>query len=158
VSAELGRTAYAAYSTTTGGRTHDGRPMPTWDDLGDLIRAAWIAAALAAGARVEHHLRSIEQHLARIDDRLATVITKENKIMTDQEHLDTDVQALGAGLDEIVAEIAALKDQPGATALDFTALDGVVTRLQGVAADNAPPADVSAPGDGDPGEEPAPAE
>lgn len=154
MSVELGRTAYAAYGTTTGGRTHDGRPMPTWDDLGDLIRAAWISAALASElARVEHHLRSIEQHLARIDDRLATVITKENKIMTDQEHLDTDVQALGAGLDEIVAEIAALKDQPGATALDFTALDGVVTRLQGVAADNEP-----APGGGDPGEEPAPAE
>ncbi|GAA1164322.1 hypothetical protein F4556_002381 [Kitasatospora gansuensis] len=40
--------AYAAYGHTTGGLTHDGRPMPTWDQLGDTIQAAWIAAATAA--------------------------------------------------------------------------------------------------------------
>ncbi|MFD7410136.1 hypothetical protein [Kitasatospora purpeofusca] len=41
--------AYAAYGAATGGLTHDGRPMPTWDQLGDRIQHAWAAAALALG-------------------------------------------------------------------------------------------------------------
>lgn len=42
-----GQLAYQAYATATGGLTHDGRPMPRWDDLGDRIRHAWASAALA---------------------------------------------------------------------------------------------------------------
>lgn len=42
-----GQIAYQTYATATGGLTHDGRPMPTWDALGDRIRHAWAAAALA---------------------------------------------------------------------------------------------------------------
>lgn len=41
--------AYDAYGKATGGLTHDGRPMPTWDQLGDRIQHAWAAAALALG-------------------------------------------------------------------------------------------------------------
>lgn len=37
--------AYLAYGNATGHRTHDGRLMPTWADLGDTIQAAWVAAA-----------------------------------------------------------------------------------------------------------------
>ncbi|MET8765872.1 hypothetical protein [Streptomyces sp. NPDC004658] len=44
---ELGLTAYLAYSEPTSGATHDGRPMPAWDDLGDTVQGAWIAAAVA---------------------------------------------------------------------------------------------------------------
>lgn len=40
----LARTAYAAYGEATGGKTHDGRNMPAWDDLGDTIQGAWAAA------------------------------------------------------------------------------------------------------------------
>jgi len=87
--------------------------------------------------------KQVTRDLAAIKRALGIVITKENEIMTDQEHLDTDVQALGAGLDEIAAEIAALKEQH--PAVDFTALDAVVARVQGVATDNAPPADEPAP-------------
>lgn len=43
----LGLTAYLAYSEATSGVTHDGRPMPAWDDLGDTVQGAWIAAAAA---------------------------------------------------------------------------------------------------------------
>ena len=46
----LGETAFNAYVTVMGGRTHDGQPVPAWDDLGDLVRAAWQAAAGAADA------------------------------------------------------------------------------------------------------------
>ncbi|MFE9906402.1 hypothetical protein [Streptomyces achromogenes] len=44
---DLGQVAYLAYSEATSGLTHDGRPMPAWDDLGDTVQGAWIAAAAA---------------------------------------------------------------------------------------------------------------
>ncbi|MCZ0207892.1 hypothetical protein OZK63_20995 [Streptomyces sp. UMAF16] len=44
---DLGQAAYLAYSEATDGLTHDGRPMPAWDDLGDTVQGAWIAAAAA---------------------------------------------------------------------------------------------------------------
>lgn len=42
-----GRQAYEAYGRQVGGKTHDGRDIPAWDDLGDTIRGGWEAAALA---------------------------------------------------------------------------------------------------------------
>lgn len=48
-----------------------------------------------------------------------------------QAHLDQDVQALTAGISNVEAEIAALKNQPPAAQLDFTALDAAVARLAG---------------------------
>ncbi|GAQ64041.1 hypothetical protein [Streptomyces scabiei] len=44
---ELAQYAYAAYGASTNHRTHDGRPMPEWEDLGDRIQQAWVAAAAA---------------------------------------------------------------------------------------------------------------
>lgn len=44
------RRAYAAYGASTGGLTHDGRRRPAWDDLGEPIQQAWLAAANAAAA------------------------------------------------------------------------------------------------------------
>lgn len=44
---DLGQHAYTAYSEATEGLTHDGRPMPAWEQLGDRIQAAWTAAARA---------------------------------------------------------------------------------------------------------------
>lgn len=40
-----GRTGYEAYAKQTGGKTFDGRDMPTWDQLPDRIKDAWAAAA-----------------------------------------------------------------------------------------------------------------
>ena len=42
-----GVVAYDAYARHTGGKTYDGRDMPAWRDLTDLIREAWEAAAWA---------------------------------------------------------------------------------------------------------------
>lgn len=42
---ELARIAYAAYGDSTNYRTHDDRPMPDWDALGDRVQKAWTAAA-----------------------------------------------------------------------------------------------------------------
>ena len=44
----LGQTGYAAYARSTGGKTYDGRDMPTWEGLTDKIREAWRCAAAAA--------------------------------------------------------------------------------------------------------------
>ncbi|WP_329214776.1 hypothetical protein OG352_05135 [Streptomyces sp. NBC_01485] len=45
--ADLARTAYAAYGEATGGLNYQGLPMPDFNDLGDTIQQAWIAAATA---------------------------------------------------------------------------------------------------------------
>lgn len=44
----LAQTAYEGYAAFTGGKTHDGRDMPTWDALPDRIRDAWAAGLDAA--------------------------------------------------------------------------------------------------------------
>ena len=42
-----GRVGYNAYAEFTGGKTFDGRDMPTWDALPERIRGAWEEAARA---------------------------------------------------------------------------------------------------------------
>ena len=44
---DLARTAFAAYGEATGGLTHDGRSIPGWDDAGESVQQAWVAAATA---------------------------------------------------------------------------------------------------------------
>lgn len=46
-----GRIGYEAYAASTGGKTFDGRDMPTWDQLPERIRNAWEAAASAVLVR-----------------------------------------------------------------------------------------------------------
>jgi NTP pyrophosphatase (non-canonical NTP hydrolase) len=41
---------YEAYAAFTGGKTFDGRDMPTWENLTDRIKQAWAAAAVGMGA------------------------------------------------------------------------------------------------------------
>lgn len=45
-----GQVGYEAYAAHTGGKTFDGRPMPTWDEVkasGTKVAGAWEAAAAA---------------------------------------------------------------------------------------------------------------
>lgn len=44
---DLAQAAYTAYGQATGGRNFLGDPMPDWDDLGDTIQGAWVAATIA---------------------------------------------------------------------------------------------------------------
>lgn len=44
---DLARIAFEAYSASVDGKTHDGRPIPSWDDLTPAVRQAWDAAAQA---------------------------------------------------------------------------------------------------------------
>ncbi len=47
---EMAQVAYRAYGEVTDFKNFRGEPMPAWDDLGDTIQRAWVAAAKA----VEH--------------------------------------------------------------------------------------------------------
>jgi hypothetical protein len=48
----LGAAAYAAYSKAVGGLTFDGKPLPTYDELGTPQQGGWTAAAKTAGFAV----------------------------------------------------------------------------------------------------------
>lgn len=48
----LGRKGYEAYAKATGGKTFDGRDMPTWEQLPERIVNAWNAAAVAIAEEV----------------------------------------------------------------------------------------------------------
>ncbi len=43
----MAKLAYAAYGQTTDFKNFLGNPMPAWDELGDKIQGAWVAAANA---------------------------------------------------------------------------------------------------------------
>ena len=43
----FGKVAFEAYGRSVGGVTHDGRPIPAWQDLTPAIRQAWEDAAQA---------------------------------------------------------------------------------------------------------------
>ncbi len=42
------RRMWAAYSEKAGGKTFDGKPLPTWAELGEERQGCWLAAAAAA--------------------------------------------------------------------------------------------------------------
>lgn len=44
---ELAKTAYNAYGNNRQWLTFDGREMPKWENIGEAIQIAWIAAVLA---------------------------------------------------------------------------------------------------------------
>ena len=50
---DLAEAGYLGYADHTGGKTFDGREMPSWTQLPERIRAAWAAAAGA----IRRHLR-----------------------------------------------------------------------------------------------------
>ncbi|MGW3971232.1 hypothetical protein ACWEFD_18270 [Streptomyces ardesiacus] len=50
----LARIAYAAYGESTGNRNFLGDPMPRWEDLGESIQNAWVAAVTAVVVQVAH--------------------------------------------------------------------------------------------------------
>lgn len=44
----IAKRMWAAYSAQAGGKTFDGKPLPSWDELGQERQECWIAAANAA--------------------------------------------------------------------------------------------------------------
>lgn len=60
------RRAYAAYGASTGWLTHDGRRMPAWEDLGEAIQQAWLAAANAAAASRPPHQHTADEFVVHV--------------------------------------------------------------------------------------------
>ena len=42
-----------AYAVQAGGKTFDGKPLPTWDELGEERQSCWIAAASVTADRIQ---------------------------------------------------------------------------------------------------------
>mgnify|MGYP001586076291 CR=1 FL=1 len=55
---EYGIIGYETYAKFTGGKTWDGKPMPTWEDLPEKIQGAWGASGEAV---VESYIDSMVQ-------------------------------------------------------------------------------------------------
>jgi hypothetical protein len=57
----VGKLAYDTYAAKAGGVTHDGRPMPKWEDLGDKVRSQWDVSAQAVVIGVMATLQKVQR-------------------------------------------------------------------------------------------------
>lgn len=62
-----GSNAYATYGAAVGWKTHDGRPMPPWFDLGPQVQAGWIAVGRAK-------TEAVSRETSRCPDLVACLI------------------------------------------------------------------------------------
>lgn len=88
-------------------------------------QAEWIANFAAHQGRLFDWLS--EQILSRLQD----LEGKMDAMSQDQSHLDAEVSEMAAYLTNIENEVANLKAQPAAQALDFSQLDALVARAKG---------------------------
>lgn len=56
---ELAEVAFKAYNEAAGGKTWDGKDIPPFSDVGDKVRANWVAAVKAAGDWVVANLKEV---------------------------------------------------------------------------------------------------
>jgi hypothetical protein len=50
---EMAKLMWDAYAIKAGGITFDGKPLPTWDELGEDRQSCWIAAASVTADQIE---------------------------------------------------------------------------------------------------------
>lgn len=50
--AQIASSMYHAYCKQAGGKTFDGKPLPTWTELGQERQACWVAAAQQCAAEL----------------------------------------------------------------------------------------------------------
>ena len=55
----IARIMWDAYAAQAGGKTFDGKPLPTWEELGEERQACWLAAASAAAAAIREGERDV---------------------------------------------------------------------------------------------------
>ena len=49
----IAKLMWDAYAIQAGGKTFDGKPLPTWDELGEDRQSCWVAAASVTADRIE---------------------------------------------------------------------------------------------------------
>jgi molecular chaperone GrpE (heat shock protein) len=80
------RKMWDAYAKQAGGVTFDGKPLPTWDELGNDRQACWVAAAKVAADEIER----LRQQNAELVNALKHCINalsefeKDSKLPTEQ--------------------------------------------------------------------------
>jgi len=84
------------------------------------------------------YYREITEQLHHISTNVHRILRLQEQIMSNQEHLDAAVAALGVQFQQVVDEVAALKAQVGADALDFTGLDAAVQQVSNTVPDTPP--------------------
>lgn len=155
-----GRRAYAAYGNVTGNRNYQGLPMPSFDDLGELIQRAWISAAEAAMSggefRCEHCGKPFGSQLDRIEHKIDANHAQEEKFMSEiDDKLDAEDAALtGLEADEQreLADLTALQAQQPLTADEAARFDALTARVTAAdAAINAADPAPATPAPTDPG-------
>ena len=60
----IAKLMWDAYAIQAGGKTFDGKPLPTWGELGDDRQSCWVAAASVTADRIE----KLEAALRKIAD------------------------------------------------------------------------------------------
>ena len=53
IDTHIAKLMWESYAIQAGGKTFDGKPLPTWDELGEDRQSCWIAAASVAASRIE---------------------------------------------------------------------------------------------------------
>jgi hypothetical protein len=87
----IAKLMWDAYAIQAGGKTFDGKPLPTWDELGEDRQSCWVAAASVTASRIE----MLEAALQRAN---ATAEEYERKF-----YLGSDrIEKLEAALREII--------------------------------------------------------
>ena len=72
---EAARRMWDAYAFRAGGITFDGKPLPTWDDLGDERQSCWVAAASVTADRIEKLEAALQAIIKRAEFRNSEYVT-----------------------------------------------------------------------------------
>ena len=80
-----------AYAKQAGGVTFDGKPLPTWDELGDERQACWKAAA-ATLLRVLKQLDNDIELAIMSDDEYCKTIENDNKRLREALKLERQLK------------------------------------------------------------------
>jgi hypothetical protein len=64
----IAKLMWDAYAIQAGGKTFDGKPLPTWDELGDERQSCWVAAASVAANRIEKLEAALREIIGALND------------------------------------------------------------------------------------------
>jgi hypothetical protein len=85
----IAKLMWDAYAIQAGGKTFDGKPLPTWDELGEDRQSCWIAAASVATAvikRLEAALRVYAEEDHWFGDKFEPITFPEGECVCCYEH------------------------------------------------------------------------
>lgn len=69
----LGNIAFQAYCASVGNVTHDGKPIPKWDNLTTEVRTAWEVSADAVGIAFDSRYRELVKRVEEIEASLGAL-------------------------------------------------------------------------------------